>query len=135
MQDRFDLEIERDQLGDALGQIRTLRSACARGLAGSMSEIPARIYRGVVEGVESGHCTAHIQVQDGPAGCRIVDYEAISDERGLQHIEHGLLTADAWHVAFGEAPGVTTFHASGDGLYETLGSDRCRFGSPTTVGC
>lgn len=84
-------------------------------------EIPAGIYRGVVEGTESGHCTARIEVRVGPGGCRIVDYEAISDEHGLQHIEHGLVTEDALHVAFGEAPGVTVFTRCGEGLFEAVG--------------
>lgn len=89
--------------------------------SGSVHEIPAGIYRGEVEGVESGHCTARIEVRIGPGGCRIVDYEATSDQHGLQHIEHGLLTEDALHVAFGEAPGVTVFRAAGDGVFETVG--------------
>lgn len=84
-------------------------------------EIPAGIYRGVVDGVESGHCTARIEVKAGPGGCRIVDYEAISDEHGLQHLEHSLLTGEALHVAFGEALGVTVFHCRGDGVYEADG--------------
>lgn len=95
-----------------------------RDLAGSVSEIPEGIYRDVVKGVESGHCTARIQGQVAPNGCRIVDYEAVSDEHGLQHIEHGMLTADPLHVAFGEPPGATTFHASGVGVYETVGEPR-----------
>lgn len=84
-------------------------------------EIPAGIYRGVVEGIESGHCTARIKVRVGPGGCRIIDYEAISDEHGLQHIEHVLATHDALHVAFGEAPGVTVFARRGEGLFEASG--------------
>lgn len=40
-----------------------------------------------MSGVEGGHCTARIEVRSGPGGCRIVDYEAVSDEHGLQHIE------------------------------------------------
>lgn len=46
------------------------------GRSSHVHEIPAGIYRGVVEGVESGHCTARIEVKVGPGGCRIVDYEA-----------------------------------------------------------
>lgn len=89
-------------------------SSCA------VSEIPAGLYRGVVDGLESGHCTARIDVRVGPGGCRIVDYEAISDSRGLQHIEHGVLTTDALHLAFGEAAGVTIFHARGRSVFETV---------------
>ncbi len=79
------------------------------------------IYRGVVDGVESGHGTARIEVRGGPGGCRIVDYEAVSDEHGLQHVEHALLTDDALYVAFGEAPGVTVFRAQGAGTYAAEG--------------
>lgn len=87
----------------------------------AMTNIPAGIYRGVVEGSESGHCTARMEVRPGPGGCRIVDYEAVSDAHGLQHIEHGLLTDEALHLAFDEAPGVTVFRSVGDGLYEPVG--------------
>ncbi len=69
----------------------------------------------------------------GPGGCRIVDYEAISGEHGLQHIEHVLLTEDSLHLAFGEAPGATVFRAHGDGVFASEGSTRCRFASRTTV--
>lgn len=92
-----------------------------RGRSSQVHEIPAGMYRGVVEGVESGHCTARIDVTVGPGGCRTVDYEAVSDEHGLQHIEHDLLTEDALHVAFGEAPGVTVFTRRGEGLFEAPG--------------
>lgn len=85
----------------------------------STSEVTSGIYRGTVHGVESGNCTARIQVTSGPGGCRIIDYEAISDQHGLQHIEHGILTDEALHLAFGEAQGVVVFHARGDGSYET----------------
>lgn len=85
----------------------------------SVSDIPPGIYRGTVRGIESGECTARIQVRSGPGGCRIVDFEAIPDEHGLQHIEHGLLSDDALHVAFGEAPGVTVFERHEGGAYQT----------------
>lgn len=87
----------------------------------SVDDIPPGIYRGVVSGVESGHCTARIEVRPGPGGCRIMDYEAISDKDGLQHVEHGSLSDEALHLAFGEAPGVTVFGATAMGVYATSG--------------
>lgn len=42
----------------------------------------------------------------------------VSDEHGLQH---AMLTADTLHVAFAEAPGVTTFRATTDRVYESAG--------------
>ena len=85
-----------------------------------IQEIPVGIYRGVVEGIESGHCTARIEVRRGPGECRIVDYEAVSDAHGLQHIEHGLLSENALHLAFGEASGVTVFTKSEHGYPAAL---------------
>jgi len=84
------------------------------------------IYRGTVEGIESGHCTARIDVRAAPGGCRTIDYEAVSDEHGLQHVEHALVSADALHVAFGEAAGVTVFALVAPGVYETAGEPRMR---------
>lgn len=86
-----------------------------------VGQISPGVWRGVVEGVESGHCTARIEVRFGPGGCRIVDYEAFSDQYGLQHIEHGLLTEDSLHIAFGEAPGVTVFASRGGGVFASVG--------------
>lgn len=83
--------------------------------------LPPGIYRGTVQGVESGYCTARIAVRPGPGGCRIVDYEAVSDAHGLQHIEHAILTDDALFVAFDEARGVIEFRAGGDGVYRAVG--------------
>lgn len=94
------------------------------GCQARVHEMPPGIYRGVVEGVESGHCTARIEVRLGPGGCRIIDYEAVSDEHGLQHIEHGLLSEDAPHLAFGEASGVTVFGSRGGGVFETASGPR-----------
>lgn len=91
------------------------------GRMSQVAEIPPGTYRGVVEGIESGHCTARIEVKIGPGGCRIVDYEATSDKHGLQHVEHGLLAEDALYVAFGEARGVTIFQRRSSGVYETAG--------------
>lgn len=46
------------------------------GDSSQVHAIPVGMYRGVVEGVESGHCTARIEVKVGPGGCLIVDYES-----------------------------------------------------------
>ncbi len=97
-----------------------------KGYMHSVSQIAPGIYRGTVHGVESGNCTARIEVASGPGGCRIIDYEAISDRHGLQHIEHGLLTDKALHLAFGEAPEVVVFNARGGGNYETSGGPLMR---------
>ncbi|WP_446665385.1 hypothetical protein [Flexivirga sp. B27] len=85
----------------------------------SVTDIAPGTYRGTVRGIESGDCTARIAVRRGLGDCRIVDHEAISDAHGLQHIEHGLLTDGALHLAFGEAPGVTIFRTRDAGVYET----------------
>ena len=43
-----------------------------------------------------------------------------SDAHGLQHIEHGLLSENALHLAFGEVRGVTVSTGRGDGVFETV---------------
>lgn len=80
-------------------------------------DVPPGIYRGVVVGRESGHCTARIEVRAAPGGCLTVDYPAASDEHGLQHIEHVLASFDALHVAFGEGSGVTVLAVTEPGVY------------------
>lgn len=57
-----------------------------------------------------------------------MDYEAVSDEHGLQHVEHSLLSDTAIHVAFGEAPGLTVFRSRGDGMFEVEGERPMRIG-------
>jgi hypothetical protein len=78
--------------------------------------IPSGVYRGTVDGVESGRCVARIEVRELPGGGFSVDYEASSEVQGLQHAEHTLVTPGALYVAHSEAPGVTVFarahHAS-----------------------
>lgn len=86
--------------------------------------MPPGIYRGVVAGRESGRCTARIEVRAAPGGCLTVEYEAVSDAHGLQHIEHALVSPDALHVAFGEGHGVTVFAATEPGVYETAAKPR-----------
>lgn len=81
--------------------------------------IPPGTYRGTVEGIESGHCTARMEVRAAPGGCVTVDYEAVSDKHGLQHVEHAILAPDSLHVAFGEAPGVTVFRGVAEGEFRS----------------
>lgn len=82
-----------------------------------MRSIDSGIYRGAVDGVESGHCLARIAVRDGPGGCRIIDYEAVSTQYGLQHVEHDILDGDSLVVACGELRGVTVFREHGNGEF------------------
>lgn len=79
-----------------------------------------------MSGIESGHCTARIEVASAPGGCLIFDYEAISDEHGLQHMEHAVLAEDALYIAFSEAPGVSTFRRVATGVFETSAEPRLR---------
>lgn len=67
------------------------------------------LYRGLVTGLESGECSARIEVRRAPGGCLTVDYEAASEREGLQHREHTVVTPDALFVAFEEAAGVSVF--------------------------
>jgi len=54
------------------------------------------LYRGLVTGLESGACSARIEVRSAPGGCLTVDYEAASERHGLQL--DGDLTW-SWHWA------------------------------------
>lgn len=77
--------------------------------ANTLLEIPAGLYRGLITGLESGECSARIQVRQIPGGCLAVDYEATSEREGLQHAEHTLVASDGLYVALTEAPGVSFF--------------------------
>ena len=92
----------------------------------SLLHVPPGIYRGVVAGVESGDCIARIEVRAVPGGCLTVAYEAVSDQHGLQHAEHALVSGDALYVAFAEGRGVTVFTAVAQGVYETATEPRMR---------
>ena len=51
-----------------------------------------------------------------------IDYEATSDRRGLQHVEHSVLTVSedgrrALHVLCGELPGVMRFTEGKPGVF------------------
>jgi hypothetical protein len=87
-----------------------------------LSSVVPGLYRGVVDGGESGHCTARIEVRSVPGGCLAVDYEAVSERFGLQHVEHTLVSDVELHVAFTEAPGVTVLTRIQDGVFEAQGN-------------
>ncbi|MHB1508264.1 MAG: hypothetical protein ACYCST_01595 [Acidimicrobiales bacterium] len=78
---------------------------------------PAGLYRGRVEGAESGSCEARIEVKKIPGGCLAVDYEAAGAD-GLQHVEHTVVTAEALYVAHSEKPGVGVFLKAGGGVFD-----------------
>jgi hypothetical protein len=84
---------------------------------GDLLQLPAGIYRGRVEGAESGACEARIEVRRVPGGCVTVDYEAVGAD-GLQHVEHTIVTTGALHVAHSETPGVQVFAETGPGVYD-----------------
>lgn len=89
------------------------------GAGMSLLDVPPGIYRGVVAGIESGDCVARIRVRAIPGGCLAVDYEATSDQHGLQHAEHALVSDEALHVAFGEGRGIAVFTAVAPDVFET----------------
>ena len=73
------------------------------------------LYRGRGDGLESGPFVARINVASVVRGRAVtIDYEAFSDSRGLQHVEHSVLTLGEGgglelHVTCGELPGVVRF--------------------------
>jgi hypothetical protein len=78
---------------------------------------PPGLYRGRVEGAESGSCEARIEVKAIPGGCLAVDYEAVGVD-GLQHVEHTVVTTEALYVAHSENPGVDVFVKADDGVFD-----------------
>lgn len=73
------------------------------------------LYRGRGDGAESGPFVARIDVTSvvGRRGVAL-DYEAVSDRRGVQHHEHSVLAAGddgrlSLHVLCSELPGVVRF--------------------------
>ena len=73
------------------------------------------LYRGRGDGLESGPFVARIAVASAVRGRAVtLDYEAVSDTRGVQHVEHSVLTAGEGgrlelHVSCAELPGVVRF--------------------------
>lgn len=84
----------------------------------SLISTPPGLYRGQVTGLESGDCSARIEVRRAPGGCLTFDYEATSERAGLQHREHTLVTPAALYVAFSEGLGVSVFESASDGVYD-----------------
>jgi hypothetical protein len=81
------------------------------------------LYRGRGDGPESGPFLARIDVSPvvGRRGVTI-DYEAVSDRRGLQHTEHSVLTGGedgrlSLHVLCSDLPGVIRFSETGPGVF------------------
>lgn len=96
------------------------RTTFAHWFNGPMSPLagcPVGLFRGHVDGAESGRCEARIEIRKIPGGCLAVDYEAFGAD-GLQHVEHTLVTDDALYVAHSEAPGVATFTAAGERTFD-----------------
>jgi hypothetical protein len=83
------------------------------------------LYRGRGDGPEGGPFVARINLATAVRGRAIViDYEAVSDRNGLQHVEHTVLAAGeggrlALHVACLELPGVVRFVETGPGEFTT----------------
>lgn len=78
---------------------------------------PPGLYRGQVNGSESGRCEARIEVRVIPGGCLTVDYEAVGVD-GLQHIEHTVVAPGVLYVAHSDAPGVAVFTEAGEGTFD-----------------
>ena len=81
------------------------------------------LYRGRGDGAESGPFVARINVSPVVSARGVaIDYEAISDRRGVQHVEHSVLTVGedgraALHVLCGELPGVVRFTEGRPGVF------------------
>ena len=81
------------------------------------------VYRGRGDGLESGPFVARIAVATVVRGRAVTfDYEAVSDDKGLQHVEHTVLTAGEGgrlelHVSCLELPGVVRFVETRPGEY------------------
>jgi hypothetical protein len=87
------------------------------GAVPSILDLPAGLYRGQVEGVESGRCEARFEVRHIPGGCVVVDYEAVGAD-GVQHVEHTVIAPGALYVAHSESAGVQVFTESSSGVYD-----------------
>jgi hypothetical protein len=104
-----------------LAGTRRYRSAFAPSYYGVPVDLLKRLaatpglYRGRGDGLESGPFVARIDVASVVRGRAVtLDYEASSDTRGLQHVEHSVLTVGEGgrlelHVTCSELPGVVRF--------------------------
>lgn len=83
------------------------------------------VYRGRGDGLESGPFVARITVTSVVRGRAVTfDYEAVNDDKGLQHVEHSVLAAGEagrleLHVACTELPGVVRFVETRPGEFTT----------------
>jgi hypothetical protein len=90
------------------------RDAVTTDLLARLAAAPG-LYRGRGDGLESGPFVARINVASVVRGRAVTfDYEAVSDAKGLQHVEHSVLTAGEagrleLHVTCSELPGVVRF--------------------------
>lgn len=84
------------------------------------------LYRGRGDGMESGPFIARIQISSMVRGrAAVLDYEAVSDANGLQHVEHTILTTGEsgrleLHVACLELPGVVRFLETRPGVFASF---------------
>ncbi len=91
-------------------------------LLGSLLGAPG-IYRGRGDGAESGPFLARTVLTPVVSGRGVaIDFEATSDGRGLQHVEHSVLTVGeggrpALHVLCTELPGIVCFAESRPGVF------------------
>ncbi len=79
-------------------------------------QIRPGLYRGTVEGEESGHCVCRMEVRRLTDHALSLDYEAAGAE-GLQHVEHTIITTSALFVAMSEFPDVVRFDARPSGAF------------------
>ena len=88
------------------------------------------LYRGRGDGPEGGPFVARIAVATVLRGRAVtLDYEAVNDRNGLQHVEHTVLATGEGgrlelHVACLELPGVVRFVETGAGTLETTAAWR-----------
>ncbi len=81
------------------------------------------LYRGRGDGPETGPFVARIDVSTVVRGRAVtLDYEAVNDRNGLQHVEHTVLVTGEGgrlelHVACLELPGVVRFVETGPGEF------------------
>jgi hypothetical protein len=83
----------------------------------ALTELATGTYRGLVTGLESGECSARLEVRRIPGGCLAIDYEATSEREGLQHAEHTVVAPDGLYVAITEMPGVSFFAMTEPGRF------------------
>lgn len=83
----------------------------------TLLDLPPGLYRGRVDGAESGSCEARLEVRRVPGECLAVDYEAVGAD-GVQHVEHTIVAPGALYVAHSEASGVQVFTETSPGVFD-----------------